>query len=137
MPVVFQSSVSNPSLRQQRQDIFSDHQIFSSSANVFLVRFRRDLEAGIYSGPVVLEVGDLETTVRELEEKISQMESAGDQLAESMENAAVRDTSSFRVFSNSLSVTNMKIFLSFNYTCMVERGEMTVLILTIRWMEVK
>lgn len=116
MPVVFQSSVSNPSLRQQRQDIFSDHQIFSSSANVFLVRFRRDLEAGIYSGPVVLEVGDLETTVRELEEKISQMESAGDQLAESMENAAVRDTSSFRVFSNSLSVTNMKTFLSFNYT---------------------
>lgn len=59
---------------------------------MFLVRFRRDLEAGIYSGPVVLEVGDLETTVRELEEKISQMESAGDQLAESMENAAVRDT---------------------------------------------
>lgn len=104
---------------------------------MFLVRFRRDLEAGIYSGPVVLEVGDLETTVRELEEKISQMESAGDQLAESMENAAVRDTSSFRVFSNSLSVTNMKTFLSFNYTCMVERGEMTVLILTIRWMEVK
>ena len=54
-------------------------------------RFRRELEAGTVTGPVRLEVGELETTVRELEEKIALMENAGDQLAESMETAAVRE----------------------------------------------
>ena len=43
------------------------------------------------TGPVQLEVGELESTVRELEEKIAMMENAGDQLAESMESAAVRE----------------------------------------------
>jgi hypothetical protein len=38
---------------------------------------------------VQLEVGELESSVRDLEEKIVAMESAGDQLAESMESAAV------------------------------------------------
>ena len=41
------------------------------------------------TGPVKLEVGELESSVRELEEKIALMETAGDQLAESMESAAV------------------------------------------------
>ena len=49
------------------------------------------METGAVAGPVQLEVGELESTVRELEEKIVLMETAGDQLAESMESAAVRE----------------------------------------------
>ena len=58
---------------------------------VLTARFKRELETGTVSGPVQLEVGELESTVRELEEKIVLMENAGDQLAESMESAAVRE----------------------------------------------
>ncbi|XP_076459365.1 uncharacterized protein LOC143292725 isoform X2 [Babylonia areolata] len=54
-----------------------------------MARFRRELEAGTVQGPVQLEVGELESTVRELEEKIALMENAGDQLAQSMETAAI------------------------------------------------
>ncbi|KAL8563198.1 hypothetical protein ACOMHN_057813 [Nucella lapillus] len=54
-----------------------------------MARFHRELEAGAVAGPVQLEVGELESTVRELEEKIALMENAGDELAESMETAAI------------------------------------------------
>ncbi|XP_070185461.1 pneumococcal serine-rich repeat protein-like isoform X2 [Littorina saxatilis] len=54
-----------------------------------MARFKRELESGVMTTPVQLEVGELESTVRELEEKIVLMEDAGDQLAESMESAAI------------------------------------------------
>nr|KAG5703192.1 hypothetical protein BaRGS_027357 [Batillaria attramentaria] len=54
-----------------------------------MARFKRELEAGEVSGPVQVDVSDLEQTMRELEERIVMMETAGDQLAESMESAAI------------------------------------------------
>ncbi|CAL1540553.1 unnamed protein product [Lymnaea stagnalis] len=54
-----------------------------------MARFHRELAKGSFSGPVKLEVGDLETTMGDLEEKIKLMENFGEKLAMSMESAAV------------------------------------------------
>ncbi|XP_059146360.1 serine/arginine repetitive matrix protein 5-like, partial [Physella acuta] len=52
-------------------------------------RFHRELASGTLTGPVKLEVSDLQTSMGELEEKIKLMENFGEKLAMSMESAAV------------------------------------------------
>ncbi|KAI8796512.1 microtubule-associated protein futsch, partial [Biomphalaria glabrata] len=54
-----------------------------------MARFHRELAQGNFSGPLKLEVGELESTTRELEERIKVMENFGEKLAMSMESAAV------------------------------------------------
>ncbi|CAG5135488.1 unnamed protein product, partial [Candidula unifasciata] len=54
-----------------------------------MARFHSDLAKGKFAGPVKLEVGELEATADELEEKIKMMENFGEKLASSMESAAI------------------------------------------------
>uniref|UniRef100_A0A0B7ARE1 Uncharacterized protein n=1 Tax=Arion vulgaris TaxID=1028688 RepID=A0A0B7ARE1_9EUPU len=54
-----------------------------------MTQFHHELARGNISGSVKLEVGELETTVGDLEEKIKMMENLGEKLASSMESAAV------------------------------------------------
>ncbi|CAG5128141.1 unnamed protein product, partial [Candidula unifasciata] len=52
-------------------------------------RFHRELARGSLSGPVNLQVEELETTVGDLEDRIHMMENLGETLASSMESAAI------------------------------------------------
>ncbi|GFO00561.1 transcriptional regulator icp4 domain-containing protein, partial [Plakobranchus ocellatus] len=54
-----------------------------------MARFHRELALGSIAEPVKLEVGELETTINTMEEKIKAMENLGERLALSMESAAV------------------------------------------------
>jgi len=54
-----------------------------------MARFHRELAQGAFTGPVKLEVGELESTMGVMEEKIKLMENFGERLASSMESAAV------------------------------------------------
>ncbi|RUS90578.1 hypothetical protein EGW08_001666 [Elysia chlorotica] len=54
-----------------------------------MARFHRELALGSITEPVKLEVGELESTISTMEEKIKAMENLGERLALSMESAAV------------------------------------------------
>lgn len=54
-----------------------------------MARFHRELALGSIAEPVKLEVGELESTMATMEEKIKAMENLGERLALSMESAAV------------------------------------------------
>ncbi|GFR86197.1 hypothetical protein ElyMa_002461000 [Elysia marginata] len=54
-----------------------------------MARFHRELALGSIAEPVKLEVGELESTITTMEEKIKAMENLGERLALSMESAAV------------------------------------------------